>query len=323
MKIDSVNDLKKKLDASLFLVLSPVESERNEALALFKQDSFVHFNKENFSLQSFMGEVDNLGFFTKEQTIIVEDLEQFDANALESFMDVTTRPRKGITLVFCGASLSAQTRLFKALDKGGVCLKFKEKKKWEREKEDVASLCAQAKSAGVVLSTDVATYWVKSLSGHEEMKQREFEKVICYLGGKGTITLEVLEELSAIPKEAPVWLLSDAVLARDLNVSNRLAEHLLKESGSLFPLLAYLRSQFDLGLKLTDAYVSGGREKAQLISPQLKGAFLDKKLQAFMNFGAARLKRGLQLMMKTELRAKSESVDTDLLFEILVAKLCA
>jgi len=128
---------------------------------------------------------------------------------------------------------------------------------------------------------------------------------------------------SAVPEEAPVWLLSDAVFARDLKSSHRLAEHLLKESGSSFPLLSYLRSQFDLGLKLTEAYLCGGREKAQLVAPQLRGSFLDKKVQSFMNYGTGRLKRGLQLMMKTELRAKSESIDTSLLFEILVAKLCA
>jgi DNA polymerase III delta subunit len=323
MKVDSLKALKQKLDAPAFLIISSIQEERQSALALFKEKSHVVFSKENFSMQLFMSEVDNMGFFSQEQTVIVGDLEQFDAKFLESFTDVVKHPRKGITLVFIGTSLSAQTRLFKAVDQVGVCLKFKELKKWEREKEDVAALCAKAKAEGVVLSTEVATHWVESLSGHEEMKQKEFEKVLCYLGGKGTITKEVLEEISAVPEEAPVWLLSDAVFARDLKSSHRLAEHLLKESGSSFPLLSYLRSQFDLGLKLTEAYLCGGREKAQLVAPQLRGSFLDKKVQSFMNYGTGRLKRGLQLMMKTELRAKSESIDTSLLFEILVAKLCA
>jgi DNA polymerase III delta subunit len=323
MKVDSLKALKQKVDAPVFLIVSPIQEERQNALTFFKKKSYVALNKENFSMQLFIREVDNMGFFNEEQTVIVEDLEQFDSKILEGFTDVVKRPRKGITLVFIATSFSTQSRLFKAIDQVGVCLKFKELKKWEREKEEVISLCAKAKAEGVVLSTDVATQWVKSLSGHEEMKQKEFEKVLCYLGGKGTITKEVLEELSAVPKEAPIWLLSDAVLARNLKSSHRLADHLLKESGSLFPLLAYMRSQFDLGLKLTEAYVSGGREKAQLVAPQLRGNFLDKKVQTFMGYGSERLKQGLQLIMKTELRAKSESIDTSLLFEILIAKLCA
>lgn len=325
MKIDSLAALKSSFASKNFftyLILSANSYEREQAVALFKEGNVHCFNKENFSSQDFLNEVETMGMFSREATLIVEEIELFDAKQIELFTEIASHLRQGVTLVFVGSTLSAQSRLFKTVEKLGLCLKYKEQKRWEREKEEAAELCSIAKKAGVILSTEVAMHWVKSLSGHEEMKQREFEKVICYLGGKGTITKELLETLCAPAQEVPVWILSDAIFARDLKQASRLCKGMLVETGSLFPLLSYMRSQFDLGIRLMQAYVSGGREKARLVAPQLKGALLDKKIQMFMNYGAHRLRGGLTLMLRSELRAKSETVDPSLLFEILIAKLC-
>ncbi|MCH9611291.1 MAG: hypothetical protein S4CHLAM81_12300 [Chlamydiales bacterium] len=313
MKVDSLEQFKKQLGKKpkSILILSKELKEREDAIALAADGQPLRFNKESFDPKAFIAEFESTSFLSQTRMIIVEEVDQIHAAAFEKACDHPS----SVTLVMAGESMPPKFQ-----EKVELVLKFASKRPYEKEAELAQWMVQQAKDQGVQLAPDVARIWVKSFGMDKALLEQELEKLLCYLGYSGQITLELVREFSITLPHLTLWQLGDALFARSQKEAWQVLHTLLEEGGSIYQILSHLRTQFDSGLRMLEAHKMG-----RLVDefPYLKGSMGQKKITLLNRFGPKRLRQGLNYLFETELRAKSESVDAATILEPLLVRLTA
>ena len=313
MIVDSLSNFQKQLakNPKTILILSKEKRELEEALKALLVPGATRFNKETFDPKTFITEFESTSFLAEERMIVVSDIEKIKSDALTKACEIPS----GITLVLVGESMPPKFQ-----EKMELVLKYTSKRPYEKEAEMSAWMVQHAKSEGVELSMDVARIWVKSFGMDKALLEKELEKLLCYVGYSGEITLPLVREFSITLPHLTLWQLGDAIFARSRKEAWQVLHTLLEEGGSLYQILSHLRTQFESGVKQLVAHKQGRLTQE---FPYLKGSLAQKKMSLLGGFGQKRLKRGLSLLFEAELRAKSETVDASMLLEPLLVRLTA
>lgn len=311
MIVDSLSQFQKQLAnrPKTILILSKERKEQEDALKMATAGKPLRFNKESFDPKAFIAEFESTSFLIEERMIVVEEVEKIYKEVLERACEAPGC----VTLVMVGESMPAKFQ-----EKVDLVLKFASKRPYEKEAELATWMVQKAKSEGVGLSMDVARIWVKSFGVDKALLENELEKLLCYLGYQGEITLPLVREFSITLPHLTLWQLGDALFARTRKEAWQVLHTLLEEGGSLYQILSHLRTQFESGVKMLDAHKRGCLTQE---FPYLKGSLGQRKISLLSGFGPSRLKRGLSLLFEAELKAKSETVDAALLLEPLLVRL--
>ncbi|MCP5469941.1 MAG: hypothetical protein H7A36_05495 [Chlamydiales bacterium] len=315
MIVDSVAHFRKALLKKPTSILIVGKEEKEQALFCLSLENAKRFNKELFDPKVFIEEFESSSFLAKERVIVVEELEKFSASALECLVHACERPCPGCQLVLVGES--ATPTFMKGVE---LVLKLATKRPYERENDLAAALVARAKSEGVMLTPDVAHIWVKSFGAEAALLERELDKMLCYVGYQGEITLASVREFSITLPHLTLWQLGDAIFARSRSEAWKVLHTLLEEGGSIYQILSHLRTQFETGIRILAANKRGSLTQE---FPYLKGGLVQKKVSLLSSFGVRRLKQGLCHLFDTELHAKSQNISPDLLLEPLLVKITA
>ena len=313
MIVDSLLQFKKQLlkKPKTILVLSKIKKEQEEALKMAASKNALRFNKESFDSKAFMSEFESISFLKEERMIVVEEVERIDPAVLSRACNAPG----AVSLLMVGETMPPKFQ-----EKVGLVLRFATKKPYESEAELVEWMVEHAKSEGVILSMDAARIWVKSFGLDKALLEKELEKLLCYVGYEGEITLALIREFSITLPHLTLWQLGDALFAKSRKEAWQVLYTLLEEGGSLYQILSHLRTQFESGLRQLEAEKKGTLSQE---FPYLKGGLAQKKISLLQGFGKKRLKRGLSLLFEAELKAKSETVDAALLLEPLLVRLTA
>ncbi|MFN0065953.1 MAG: DNA polymerase III subunit delta [Chlamydiales bacterium] len=311
----------KEGNESSYLVISNDKNDSKEALCNSPIRERIYFDKENFDEIKFSLEFENSSFLATERLIVIHEVNCLTPNQQAVLIDAVERPCSGVSLFMIGEKLTPQHKLFKVVNARGVVLKLAEKKAWEKEQELSSWMSASAKNKGVLLRPDVATTWIKNFGGNKELLAQELEKMLCYVGYQGEITLAMVQQLSITLPHITLWQLSDAVFSLSVKQGIQVTQLLLEEGCSLFQIFAHLRAQFDVSLSILNIYKNRGASAVRDSYPYLKGAMLDKKISLLINFGITRIKKGIALLFETELQAKNQSLSHELLFEMFLVRL--
>ena len=315
MQVHSLASLHKQLSQQTIrslLILSKQKEEREDVLHSICLKDCQRFDRENFDSRAFISEFESQSFLTKERMIVVDGVDKLPLAALEK---AVCQPSPSIVLVLMGET--APSSLQKSVE---VVFKMGEKKGYEKENELSRYLVEEAKAGGCTLSLDVAHIWVKSFGMDKQLLKRELEKLLCYMGYQGEISLALVREFSIALPHLTLWQLGDALFSCSRKEAWQVLHALLEEGGSIFQILSHLRSQFESGIKQLAAHKKGSLAED---FPYLKGGLGRKKIALLSNFGSRRLKRALTVLFETELQAKNSTIDGAILLETLIVRLTA
>lgn len=313
MIVDSLSQFQKQLvkGPRSILILSKEKAERDEALKVALKGKPLRFNKESFDPKAFISEFENSSFLLDVQEVVVEEVDKIDIKLLERACKLA-----GSTiLIMVGETMPSKLQELVAL-----VVKFPPKRTYEKEADLALWMVERAKERGCLLLPDTARFWVKSFGLDKALLVNELEKLLCYVGYQGEITLALVREFSITLPHLTLWQLGDALFAKERRQAWTVLHTLLEEGGSLYQILSHLRSQMESGLQMLDAHKRG---KLTQEFPYLKGSLGQKKISLLSGFGQKNLKRALSLLFEAELKAKSMSVDADLLLEPLIVRLTA
>ncbi|NGX61498.1 MAG: hypothetical protein K940chlam9_00984 [Chlamydiae bacterium] len=285
-----------------------------EALAGFSSPPIL-FQGENFSLEEFIQEAETLGFLSERKLIVLEEIDLLPKETLDKLKKVF--PLEGVDFLFTASNLPPSHWLVKQADQ---VVREKIEKPWEKERRLAEWLVHKAASQGVVLREPIASALVKGVDANGLLS--ELEKLICFVGERREITLDDLRKIAISTPHETLWQFGDAILSRQTTEALKIGKILLEgEGGSIFSLLAQLRTQFQTARKTLSAFAEGGREEVTRLYPYLKGGLLEKKLSLFQKYGPARLAKALILLFETEVEAKNSHLDPLVLLEILTVKM--
>lgn len=318
--------------APVYLLISPDDFERQTAEMLLRK----HILGENQSssqastyqdagallLSDLKNELNSNDLFTSRRVVILQNLENIKKNIKEYLEEYFHHPSPSLCLIGSAASLNRGTTLYKNAEKSGVILDIEEKKPWELEKIWVEKVIASAANEGKTIEPSAAQMLVKQIGTNSALLHHEFEKLLCYVGKRSTISSQDVRAIcTGIPSET-VWQLGDAIFQRNTGNALRIGLSLLEEGAPFLSLLRQIRSQFQVKLQLCSIQASGGTPaEITALFPYMRGTILEKNISMARSYGLERFRQGMMLIDDFELEAKNGNADSTCLAERLLAKL--
>jgi DNA polymerase-3 subunit delta len=262
--------------------------------------------------------------------VMVRDCQQLQKADWEGVLPYLEKPPAddGIStcLVFVNPNradqIDSRTKVGKLLKKATVgCLKPFDNKmpQWVRQR---------SKHHHVTIDSDAIHRLIDLLGTELTALDNALERLSLFLGGKGQITIDVVEQTIAGDRDFNVFELSKWVGQRNLEQALRYLRGILGRGEHPLKLLALLASAFRKLIRARVELDQGAPRGAfdKYIPPQLRFN-RDQRVKEFMQqvrmFTLPELHRAFELLQQTDLMLKSTSGLTDaLIMERLILELC-
>lgn len=244
------------------------------------------FNLATFSAESSgwaaMDQAKTPPMMAKRRVVVLRDMEKASVELLDALMAYADRPVPSTVLVLVGEKLPPASggvdrgrRLENKLKELGGVQRFK-----SADQDPVSFATSRASEAGCTLDRRAASLLVERVGADLGRIDAEVEKLAAYVGGKGVIGPDAVEQVTSLVAEAAVWSLTDAVLARDADRGLAALHRLLEDGEPSHRLLAMVSWQIRQLLELQDSLAHGAPEPASWARmPQAKKAAARQSLQ--------------------------------------------
>lgn len=333
MKYSSLKAFEKHLESAAPIHLSRIytlfiKDKSDRTIALQKLLSFLvpkekqaqtmikTFDSASVSL---IEELETFPLFAKNRVVIVNDISSIK-NIKENLETYLKKPDPITYLVLLGDT-SAKNSLLKSLEKYGVILEVPEEKPWEKERSTQEWLFLQAEKLQKKLSPQACQMILQRIGTDKLFLSTELEKLATYIGERLEITTHDVEVLTPSIQAESHWQLNDAIFKRDAKVAFRIAKGLLADGWAFIKLVRHLRSQFQTAFQVASFLEKGQIAHIKERFPQMKDFTIQKHLEAVKYYGTSSFPKALQAIDKAELMFKDGVDNSELLTDLLLAKL--
>lgn len=319
--------------ASSYLLVTKNNYERNEAYRQLINAVFTGaspgenrdvklFSAAGLKLSELRNELDTISFFSPKRMVVLQQAEKLTSDFLRGMESYIGKASPGVTFVIMGEAMAKSCKCYTEFDKHGIILDIPELKPWQKEQGIQQWIKEKVAADGRQIEHQAAVLLLQQIGCDQELLHHELEKLYCYIGDRTVIALHDVAAISSVASVENVWKLGESIFSFDAATAMRTAKGLLDEGVALLTLLRQIRSQFETEFQICTFMVNGkGREEVVQHFPYMKGAILNKHLENAQNYGAAKFKRGLLAIDRTELQAKNSNASEDCLLEALIAKL--
>lgn len=233
---------------------------------------------------------------------------------LEEFGGLPSHFPAGRVLILHAKKLLSNSKLFKEIDEKGVIFQLPTMKTYEKEKLLMEWLLETAIKEKITIAPDVAKKLVDLQEGQFDLLQREWEKLVTYVGEKKAISAEDLQKVAIRTPKEEVFSFVDALLKGDGAFAFKRLEDLLSLESSPIALLKLARSGFQ-NLMQVHSLVKVGHppEAIQRDLPYMQGRLLEQLLSSYRKTNQKQVQKTLCLIDELETAYKNR-VGSDALF---------
>lgn len=188
----------------------------------------------------------------------LRDIDEASVEVLEALFAYAQDPGRAAVVIVSGRTwpkAGPGKKVEAAVKKAGAVVRFK-----SRDQDPARFAMQTADELGVRLGSKEARQLVDSVGTDLGRVRMEVEKAALFVGGEGTITAEVIDEVCSLLAEAVIWDLTDAIAAKDPDKALSTAHRLLERGtrGEAHRLIAMVSWQLRRLLQLQDAMEHGG-----------------------------------------------------------------
>jgi DNA polymerase-3 subunit delta len=208
-----------------------------------------------------------------------------------------------------------KTPFSKLVEKIGTVLDMTEEKPWDKDKRIRETLSDIAQNEGKRLSPDAIPLLIEQLGYDVALLSQEMMKLVCYVGDRPTI------------ERSDIFLCSSA---KGQQLPWQIAEELVWEGRGFFdpasfhPLLFSIRVQLQIGLKINSLLEHGVPfSEWSAYFPKVWPKTLEKRRDIASAKGSIYFQNALALLFKIESLSRTDSTQTEALFDLLKARLHA
>lgn len=211
----------------------------------------------------------------RRRAVVLRELEKASSELLDALLAYAERPSPTTALILVGEKLPSGVgdrgrKLEAAVRAQGQVANLK-----AADQDPVGFAVARAEAAGVRLDRRAAGLLVERVGADLGRLSAELDKVVTYVGGRGAVGVDDIEEVTSLVAEAVIWSLTDAVLAHDADRGLAAMHRLLEDGEPSHRLLAMVSWQIRQLLELQDALSGDAPE-----SPALARMNYKKKAEA-------------------------------------------
>lgn len=339
MRYDNLRAFQKHLQGAapshfspVYLIISKNGHERKEArqsvIKAVMPDSAAGdcelnvFSGGDIPMFQLLNELNTISFFCKKRLVVIQEADKLAKEATSFLEGYYERPNPNVYLILSAEAVNKNTTFYKKSEKHGVILDCPEEKSWEKEKSIQRWVAEKVAADGRQIDPPTVQHLIKQLGHDQELIHNELEKLYCYIGDRGRITIQDIMAICSSVNVENVWQLGDAIFALDANGALRISKALVEDGQALLALLRQLRSQFESKYQICSLMNAGlGSGEVMKQFPYMKGQILNRNIQQAQSYGMGRFKNGLLAIDLVERQAKNSVADPDLLLELLIVKL--
>jgi DNA polymerase III subunit delta len=315
---------------TIYLLINTNDYERRnilqkaiEAVSQQGESAIAMHDAETISVILLQEELEALSLFASHKLLVLQEVDKLKGPALQLLEHYCAHPHTALSLVMTAAAFPASSALYKHVDKEGCVLDVAALKPWEREKELVHWLIAEAQAQRKSLNQPVAQLMVQRSGMNKQWLSTELEKLICYVGERAQLTQEDIDSIGVKAQEEVIWEFCKAIFQRRAAAAACYVQELIDQEMDALALLAQLRSQFQRGLHICSLLSQGGAaHDITKAYPYLKGNLLGRTIETAQQYGAEKLRQGLVTLYKAEIACKSQVVSPEALLDSVIVKLC-
>ena len=316
-----------------YLIEEEIQGILNRTLSQKERGFNYHlFNGEEHSGQEIVRAAQTLPMLSPYRFVLVREADRLDEEKVEALMEYIKRPSLSTCLVLHGQTIGPWKVHRKEIEKEGNATEYTRLK----GRALVSWMKNRMKEKGKTLSDESADYLVEVVGDHLYDLDNALEKVFLSVGGKGTIELSDLEEITSEVKVSTVFDLTDAIGHQNLEkafgilgkaMESKAIVFRKEEQGSKFgdpvPLLLSMMAKQYWSMLTIKEMSSQRRDVGELAKELGTSPWNIKKLMdQAKNFSEASLKEGIRKCHQTDLAVKRSGGPKDLLMEKLVIDLC-
>lgn len=193
------------------------------------------------------------------RVVVLRELDKASVALQDALLDYVDNPSPSTTLILVGSQLPASSggvnrgvRLRNRIQKIGRVRSFK-----SGAEDPRAFAVERARELGCRLDRDAAELLVELAGKDLGRVDMELTKASNWLGGSGTIDIEVIEQTCSVVGQAEIWALTGALIRRDVDGALAACHRLLEAGEAPHYILSMVTWQFRQLLCLQDCMRRG------------------------------------------------------------------
>jgi len=156
-------------------------------------------------------------------------------------------------ILFSEEKIDKRLKLYKAIDKMGVCEEIKP----FDEKSLIDLISRKLAKNGLKISRPLCAYMVRNSGENAELLSADTDKLIAYLAGKDTVSTEDIDAICSKTSEVKVFDMVNAMITGNTEHALEIYRNLLNINESPFMVLSLISRQFRIILKAKSMSESG------------------------------------------------------------------
>ena len=301
----------------IYIVVCPMEGERKKLLsslvsiierdADFKRASTARAAIEHLRASS---------LFSGKMGALFDGVDQLLKGEMEPLLRYVSSPSPSSILILGASSSKNVSDLYKIGKKEMVILDLSLEKPWEAKERITRYIIQLVRSQKKEILPSAIESMFEMIPLDRLLMQQEVEKLITFIGEKKEIDREDVKAICSISLEENPFQLAQTIAFGTLDKVPK-----LEEISILLPLVSSLRSQLEMGLKMTALLAKGAsKEEMGLAFPKLWPKALESCLDGARKRGSPFFKKALLALFDFELGLKSSKAKPATLFTLFCAR---
>ncbi len=281
-------------------------------------DMNISFFGTDVDLNSLMGAVETLPFFSEKRLVIVKDSKLFKSgkkNDSERLADYLSNVPESTCLVFIENEVDKRGKLFKGVSKEGRAIEFKT----PSEKELIEWVKKELKALDAYIDNSTAAFFLRHVGAGMENAYSEIMKLGAFKR-KGNITTEDIEEVCTKSLEAKIFDLMEAIGERKPKKALSIYRGMITAKEAPVMILTMVTRQFRLLLqcKLMDKDGMGAGQIAKIL--EQRDFVIKRCISQSRNFTEEILKSAMQECLNADVSFKTGKIKDELAVELIIIK---
>lgn len=324
-----LQDTPKEQLGSLFSVMALDFLERkflvDKLVSVFKKDNpsldVIKMEISDQSLLTIREELETFSLFSSNKILVLKEVEKASKSLLDS-LSTYFKTAPAYPVIFEGQDFKNDPKFYEKLKKEMIVIELTKEKPWEKKQRILSWIEGFCKKEKKTISKDVLESLYEKCQKDLSLVMQEVEKLIVYTGQEKAITLNHLNAICGVEGELNLWTLAEAVVWQDAEAMWRKSLEFQMDTATFYPFLGQLRYHYQQGLKICQLVSQGlNFEELSQKLPQLQPKALQRYYDLTQNFSASYFTQALLLLFEVDVQSKSRSVDLQILWVDLLARL--
>lgn len=277
--------------------------------------NYSYYEDRDIDSNDVIGTAVTLPFFADKRIIHIKNSNWFKSPN-EDFNNYLSEVCDSTVFLFVENAVDKRSKAFKALSKEGVVLEL-----GMPNSNDIRTwIGSKLKSENKSMEREAYQEFLIRTDSNMENMEREFEKLICYVGENDTITLRDVEEICTKQIQSKIFDMINGIAEKNPQKVLDMYHDLLASKEAPIKILILIQRQFRRSIQIKDLREQGYSDDRIAKELKIQSFIISKELRMTKNFSTATMNNLLEDACNLEKDIKTGNIKDQLAVELLMMK---